>query len=57
VLGWKGKSKWDESEENQAIKIPKFRTGSIQLFECLIEHYVRQKRQVSFQGQIIKKGL
>jgi len=55
VLGRKCKSKWEESEENQAIKILKFRTVSIQLFECFIEHCVRQKRQASFQGQIIKK--
>ena len=55
MLGRKCKSKWEESEENQALKILKFRTVSIQLFECFIEHYARQKRQVSFQEQIIKK--
>jgi hypothetical protein len=49
VLGRKHKFKWDESEENQAIKILKFRTVSIQLFECFIEYYVRHKMQVSLQ--------
>ena len=56
MLGRKRKFKWDEIEENQAIKILKFRTVSIQLFECFIEYYVRYKRQVSLQGQIINNN-
>jgi hypothetical protein len=52
VVGRKCESKGDESEENQEIKIQKFRTVRIKLFECLIEHIVRQKGQVAFKGQI-----